>query len=95
MKENYETPDILGIKALDNYLIYLKFKTNEEKIYDMKKLINENKFYNKLKNKNYFRNVKIRGDSIEWENGEDIAPENLYFNSVNINEFKEELKELD
>lgn len=95
MKENYETPDILGIKALDNYLIYLKFKTNEEKIYDMKKLINENKFYNKLKDKNYFRNVKIRGDSIEWENGEDIAPENLYFNSVNINEFKEELKELD
>ena len=95
MKENYETPDILGIKALDNYLIYLKFKTNEEKIYDMKKLINENKFYNKLKDKNYFRNVKIRGDSIEWENGEDIAPENLYFNSVNINEIKEELKELD
>ena len=95
MKENYETPDILGIKALDNYLIYLKFKTNEEKIYDMKKLINENKFYNKLKDKNYFRNIKIRGDSIEWENGEDIAPENLYFNSVNINEFKEELKELD
>lgn len=95
MKENYETPDILGIKALDNYLIYLKFKTNEEKIYDMKKLINENKFYTKLKDKNYFRNVKIRGDSIEWENGEDIAPENLYFNSVNINEFKEELKELD
>ena len=43
MKNNYETPDILGVKALDNYLIYLKFKTNEEKIYDMKKLINVNK----------------------------------------------------
>lgn len=95
MKNNYETPDILGVKALDNYLIYLKFKTNEEKIYDMKKLINENKFYNKLKDKDYFKDVKIRGDSIEWENGEDIAPENLYYDSININEVKEDIKELD
>lgn len=95
MRNNYETPDILGVKALDNYLIYLKFETNEEKIYDMKKLINENKFYNKLKDKNYFKDVKIRGDSIEWENGEDVAPENLYYDSININEFKEDIKELD
>lgn len=95
MKNNYETPDILGVKALDNYLIYLKFKTNEEKIYDMKKLINENKFYNKLKDKDYFKDVKIRGDSIEWENGEDVAPENLYYDSININEVEEDIKELD
>lgn len=95
MKNIYETPDILGVKALDNYLIYLKFETNEEKIYDMKKLINENKFYNKLKDKNYFKDVKIRGDSIEWEDGEDVAPENLYYDSININEFKEDIKELD
>ena len=95
MKNNYETPDILGVNALDNYLIYLKFKTNEEKIYDMKKLINENKFYNKLKDKDYFKDVKIRGDSIEWENGEDVAPENLYYDSININEVKEDIKELD
>lgn len=95
MKNNYETPDILGVKALDNYLIYLKFETNEEKIYDMKKLINENKFYNKLKDKDYFKDVKIRGDSIEWENGEDVAPENLYYDSINIDEVKEDIKELD
>lgn len=95
MRNNYETPDILGVKVLDNYLIYLKFETNEEKIYDMKKLINENKFYNKLKDKNYFKDVKIRGDSIEWENGEDVAPENLYYDSININEVKEDIKELD
>ena len=95
MRNNYETPDILGVKALDNYLIYLKFETNEEKIYDMKKLINENKFYNKLKDKDYFRAVKIRGDSIEWENGEDVAPENLYYDSINIDEVKEDIKELD
>lgn len=88
MKENYETPDIIRVKALDNYLIYLKYETDEEKIYDMKNLINKNKFYDKLKDKTYFKNVKPRGDSIEWENGEDIAPESLYYDSINLCDFK-------
>lgn len=95
MSKSYETPDIIGARALDNYLICLRYKTNEEKIYNMKKLIKENKFYNRLKNKEYFKKVKPRGDSIQWENGEDVAPENLYYDSVNITEFEGEIKELD
>lgn len=95
MSNNYETPDIIGVRALDNYLIYLIYETKEEKIYDMKKIINENEFYRKLQDKKYFKNVKIRGDSIEWNEGEDIAPENLYSKSINLKDFKEELKELD
>ena len=95
MSNNYETPDIIGVRALENYLIYLMYETKEEKIYDMKKLINKNKFYKKLLNKQYFRNIKIRGDSIEWNNGEDVAPENLYYESMDLKDCKEELKELD
>lgn len=95
MRKNYETPDLIEARALDNYLIYLKYETNEEKIYNMEKLINENKFYNKLKDKTYFKNVKLRGDSVEWENGEDVAPENLYYDSINKNEFQGNIKELD
>lgn len=95
MSVNYETPDIIEVKALDNYLIYLKYITNEEKIYNMETIINKNKFYANLKDKAYFKNVTIRGDSIEWKNGEDVAPENLYYNSVNIKEFYGNLKELD
>ena len=47
--------------------------------------INE-KFYAKLKDYKYFKNVKISdtGITIEWPNGEDIAPENLYYNSKTI-----------
>ena len=33
------------------------------------------------KNKEYFKKVKPRGETIEWENGEDICPENLYYDS--------------
>lgn len=95
MSNNYETPDIIGVKALENYLIYLMYETKEEKIYDMKKLINKNKFYKNLLNKQYFKAIKIRGDSIEWSDGEDVSPENLYFESIDLKDCREELKELD
>ena len=84
MKKNFITPNILKVEALDNYVVKILFDTQEEKIYDMKKIINENKFYINLKNKEYFKNVKPRGETIEWENGEDICPENLYYDSKSI-----------
>ena len=38
MSNNYETPNIIGAKALDNYLIYLIYETKEEKIYETEEL---------------------------------------------------------
>lgn len=78
------TPDIVEVKALEQYQIYLKFSNGEEKIYDMKESIEKIKYFNKLKNRKYFENVKPRGDTVEWENGEDVAPENLYYKSISI-----------
>lgn len=95
MSKIYETPNIIRAMALNNYLIYLKYETNEEKIYNMEKLINENKFYNRLKDKTYFKNIQVRGDSIEWKNGEDVAPENLYYNSIDIKDFQGSIETLD
>ncbi len=77
-------PDIVEVKALEQYQIYLKFSTGEEKIYDMKENVEKIKYFNKLKNRKYFENVKPRGDTVEWENGEDVAPENLYYESIPI-----------
>lgn len=78
------TPDIIEVKALEQYQIYLKFSNGEEKIYDMKETIEKIKYFSKLKNIEYFKNVKPRGDTVEWEDGEDIAPENLYYNSIPV-----------
>lgn len=81
------TPDIEEVKALDKYYIYLKYKNGEEKIYNMLEHIIKIPYYNKLKSIEYFKNVKPRGDTIEWANGEDVAPENLYYNSIPISEY--------
>ena len=77
----YIVPNPIEIKVLENYKIWIKFKNGEEKIFDIKKYVDQ-KFYQKLKDKKYFEKVKIAGNTIEWENGEDIAPENLYYDSI-------------
>ena len=88
----YITPRIIEVRALNNYYIYLQFKTGEEKVYDMAKCIEEIEYYKKLKVRRYFENVKPRGTTVEWENGEDVCPENLYYDSINYKEFIEKYK---
>lgn len=86
MKDWYITPDIEKVQALDDYKLYIKFENGQEKIFDMKYLINSSKMYFRLTDKEYFKRVKTRKDTVEWENGEDIAPEILYHESISKNE---------
>lgn len=83
----YITPDIIEVKALRDYYIYLKFETGEEKVYDMTTCIEEIEYYKKLKERKYFENVKPRGITVEWKNGEDVCPENLYYDSIDFKDF--------
>ena len=78
----YIVPNPIEVRAIEKYKIYIKFKNGEEKILDMKEMLDK-KYYQKLKDYEYFKNVKITktGITIEWEDGEDIAPENLYYDS--------------
>ncbi len=77
----YIVPKPVEIKVLENYKLWLKFENGEQKNFNMEKYIHE-KFYQKLKNRKYFETVKVSGNTIEWENGEDVAPENLYYDSI-------------
>ena len=81
----YIVPKTLEIKALEEYKLLLKFENGEEKIFDMEKYIDQ-KFYKKLKDRKYFENVRTFGNTIEWKNGEDVAPENLYYDSILVKE---------
>ena len=81
----YIVPEPVEVKAIEKYKLYIKFKDGKEKILDMEQEINE-KIYKNLKDYEYLKNVKISetGITVEWQNGEDIAPENLYYNSKTI-----------
>ena len=82
--DRYITPNVIKVKALDDYLLEITFETKEIKIFNMKKLIDNIDFYKNLKDKEYFKNVKPCSETVIWENGEDVCPEDLYYNSVEI-----------
>lgn len=82
--KNYITPDIIEVGAKDDYTLIIVFDTKEKKVFDMNNLIKNSKVYYRLKDKEYFKKIKPRGDTVEWENGEDVCPEKLYYESVKI-----------
>lgn len=84
----------IEVKALDDYLLYIKFQNGEEKIYDMKEMLKFD-YYKNLRNREIFKTVCISGITLRWSTGEDIAPEKIYFNSVPLNEFFGEVKEME
>ncbi len=76
-------PRIHSVKPLDNYILEITYKSKEIKHYDMKKILNQS-FYKNLNNIAYFKMVKSADTTVEWPNGEDIDPNELYENSISI-----------
>ena len=76
----------IEVKKLENFLLYIKFQNGEEKIYDMKEMLKFD-YYKNLRDKENFKKVKVFEITLKWSTGEDIAPENIYFNSIPIKDF--------
>ena len=76
-------PKAIDVKILKNYELEITFDNNEKRRFDVKPYFKFKQF-RELKDKNIFENVKIAGLSIEWENGADICPDELYNNSIKI-----------
>ena len=71
------------VKALDDYKLELIFENKEIRIFDVKPYLDTGLF-NKLKDINLFKMVKVSYDSIEWPEGIDLDPEILYEKSIVI-----------
>ena len=75
-------PKAIDVKPLKNYMLEIIFNNGEKKQFDVKPYL-KFKTFKTLENENEFRKVKIAGLSIEWENGADICPDELYNKSKN------------
>ena len=76
---------VTDVTPLNNYLLHLKFKNGEEKIFDMKPYL-ETGIFKELKDARVFKTVKVNFDTVGWANDADIDPETLYHESINIKE---------
>ena len=75
-------PKAVKVEPLDNYILKITFENGEIRRFDVKPYM-EHKAFEELKKISIFNTVKISGLSIEWVNGADICPDELYINSYN------------
>ena len=78
-------PKLIKVEPLDSLKLRLYYETGEIKLFDVAPYAT-GAWYGQLKNKDYFSTVQMLpgGIGIEWPEGQDIAPHELYENSVAV-----------
>ncbi|MBQ8698738.1 MAG: DUF2442 domain-containing protein [Schwartzia sp.] len=72
-----------SVKPTSDYKLLLTFSTGEQRIFDVRPYL-DMPFFAKLKDKDIFNQVFVNEYTVEWKNGCDIAPHELYDDSVPI-----------
>lgn len=72
-------PKLLKVEPEENSKLRLFYDTGEEKLFDVSPYISGS-WYGMLKEEGYFKSVHLlpNGVGIEWRDGQDIAPHELY-----------------
>ena len=70
--------DVIHIEYKRDYVFYIAFDDGIAGDVDFSGYINKGNIFLPLKSKALFKQAKIEGGTIAWENGADIAPETLY-----------------
>ena len=76
-------PRVIDVTPLADYKVVVSFDTGETRIFDVMPYISGD-WFGKLRNIEVFNTVRIAGNTIEWAEGQDIAPHELYDYSVPI-----------
>jgi hypothetical protein len=75
---------VIKVKPLENYELLLTFDNSEERIFDLKPYLSHG-IFRQLKDRSLFNSVKVSFDTIEWANGADLCPEEVYESSRKVN----------
>jgi hypothetical protein len=74
-------PRAIAVKPLDDFKLLVTFSNNENRVFDVKPYFDFISF-KELQKLALFETVHISGLSVEWQNGVDICPDELYYDSV-------------
>lgn len=74
-------PTAQKVRAIEDYKLEIQFDNGEIRIFDVKPYI-KGSWYGKLEDKTYFETVKTDGYTVVWKDGQDICPDELYYDSI-------------
>jgi hypothetical protein len=76
---------VLDARANEDFSLDLKFDDGSVKRFDVTPYLNLGVF-RELKDTDYFKQVTIAFGTVQWPNEQDISPDTLYIEGVDINE---------
>ena len=69
--------EVVKAEYIDGYRLLLLFNNGERRIVDLSNSLKGTVFA-PLKDINFFKRFSVKFNTVEWENGADLAPEYLY-----------------
>ena len=76
---------IKEVKALEDYQILVVYENGEKRIKDMKQYLDKGVF-KKLKDKEFFKTVKVSYGTVSWGENIDLCADSIYESSKEYNE---------
>ena len=76
-------PKVLDVNPLLDYKLMVFFDSGEKKVFNVEPYISGD-WFGKLKDSEFFKAVRIAGNTVVWPDGQDIAPHELYDYSVSV-----------
>lgn len=76
-------PTATTVTPLEDYNLLIVFDNGEKKIANVTPII-KGEFYGELADEEYFKTVSCNGFTVEWKNGQDICPDDLYYLSKEV-----------
>ena len=70
-------PSVSKVLPLEDYTLIIEFDNGESGKLDMKPFLDFG-IFQRLKDRNAFRRVRVAFDTIEWDSGADLDPEFVY-----------------
>lgn len=74
-------PTVKSVQPMTDYRLLIEYENGERRIFDVKPYI-VGDWFGELKQEAMFRTVRPCGSTVEWADGQDIAPHELYELSV-------------
>ena len=78
------SPTAVSVKPIEDYKLFVSFDNGEDRIFDAKPLLSRGPWFEALRDEELFRTVHVAGLSVEWEEGQDICPDDLYYLSIPV-----------